>query len=112
MISITSPKNVTISQKPTLISLFFDWAERQNDHRLMWLAAALSLHGCFITPFTVMTVMTTTQNFALLMLATGAMAISLVTNLAALPTKITVPAFILSLIIDVAIVIASLAAVL
>ena len=38
----------------------------------------------------------------------AAMAMALVTNLAALPTKITIPTFFLSLILDVAIIVAAL----
>jgi hypothetical protein len=43
-----------------------------------------------------------------MMLAIIAMGMALVTNLAALPTKITIPVFLLSIIIDIAIVVASL----
>ena len=86
------------------ISRFFRWAEKQNENRLTWLALALAGHGCFLTPLTVMLVMTTTYNFALFMTAIGAMTLAVVTNLAALPTKITMPAFILSIVIDVVII--------
>ncbi len=106
MYTLTGSK--TLLQQPRTkslwISSFFRWAEKQNQNRLTWLALALAGHGCFLTPLTVMLVMATTQNFALFMTATGAMALALVTNLAALPTKITIPAFILSIVIDVVIV--------
>lgn len=104
MITITGSKSISIQQRPSLVSSFISWAANQEEYRLTWLAVTLSVHGCFITPFTVMTVMATTQNLAMFMIATGAMAMTLVANLAALPTKITIPVFLLSIIIELAIV--------
>jgi hypothetical protein len=105
MYAITGTKS--LAQQPRIkalgVSRFFRWAEKQNDNRLTWLALALAGHGCFLTPLTVMLVMATTQNFTLFMAAIGAMTLALVTNLAALPTKITIPAFIISIVIDVVI---------
>jgi hypothetical protein len=91
------------------VTSFLNWAEKQNDNRLTWLAVALASHGCFFTPFTVMAVMTTTYNFALFMTAIAAMALALVTNLAALPTKITIPSLVISIVVDVVIVAITLA---
>ena len=113
MYAITGSKALAeqSSLKPSWISTFLTWAENQNDNRFTWLAVALAGHGCFLTPFTVMTVMATTQSFTLFMAAIGAMALALVTNLAALPTKITIPAFVLSIIADILIVAITLIAV-
>ena len=49
--------------------------------------------------------MFTGNNLYLFVLAIAAMGMTLVTNLAALPTKITIPVFVLSILIDLAIVI-------
>jgi|RhiMetdeSRZDD1v2_1073273.scaffolds.fasta_scaffold99491_5 hypothetical protein len=106
MYAITGSKALVqqSGMRTSWISTFLSWAEKQNENRLTWLAVALVGHGCVLTPLTVMIVMMTTQSFALFMAATGAMALSLVTNLAALPTKITIPAFFLSIVVDIAIV--------
>lgn len=90
------------------ISSFLAWADNQNFNKLSWLAVALVVHGCLLTPVTVMVVMTTSQEFSLVMASLGAMALSLVTNLAALPTRITIPAFFLSILADVVIILASI----
>lgn len=97
------------SNKPSYLTQFFKWAEEQNGARFIWLGAALLLHASFLTPFTVMAVMFTSNSFPLVMIALGAMGLSLVTNLAALPTRITIPAFFLSILIDIIVVIASVA---
>jgi hypothetical protein len=90
-----------------ILRTFFDWAEEQNDYRFVWLGVALLVHASLLTPFTAMAIMATSGNLTLIMACLGAMALALVTNLAALPTKITIPAFILSIIIDVTVVIIS-----
>lgn len=70
----------------------------------MWLGVALSAHGCIITPLTIMAVLLAGTNMFFFILAIVAMGATLVTNLAALPTKITLPVFFLSILIDLAII--------
>lgn len=104
MITITRSERAIAHPTASIMSRFFSWVSRQEENRLTWLAIALVVHGCVITPFTVITVMATTQNFALFMTAMAAMTMTLVTNLAALPARITIPSFFLSVIIDLVIV--------
>jgi len=63
----------------------------------------ITAHGCVITPITIRFVMFSGNNFAFWPWIIAAMTMSLVTNLAALPTKITIPIFFLSIIIDLVI---------
>lgn len=104
MITITRLEKIIPQPTTSIMSKFFSWVNSQEENRLTWLAVALVTHGCVITPFTVITVMATTQNFALFMTAMAAMTMTLVTNLAALPARITIPSFFLSVIIDLVIV--------
>jgi hypothetical protein len=83
---------------------FINWCEAQQENRLLWLGISLSAHGCIITPIAVMAILLAGTNMFLFVLAIVAMGASLVTNLAALPTKITIPVFILSTLIDIAII--------
>ena len=71
---------------------------------MLWLGIALSAHGCIITPLTIMAVLLAGTNLFLFILALAAMGATLVTNLAAMPTKVTLPVFVLSMIVDVAII--------
>lgn len=93
---------------PSLFTRFINWCEGQQPNRLLWLGVALASHGCILTPITVLAVLLAGANFFLFMLAMVAMGIALITNLAALPTKYTIPAFVLSIVIDVVIVIATI----
>jgi hypothetical protein len=93
---------ITLSKAPvtTLIDKFLTWCASQENNRLLWLAIIVTGHGCILTPITVMIVMLTGSSFALYALALAAMAMSLIVNLAALPVKITLPVFAVSLVID------------
>jgi hypothetical protein len=93
---------------PSLYSKFLNWTEAQSENRLLWIGIILAGHGCILTPLTVMAVLLAGTNLFLFMLAIAAMGMALVTNLAALPTKITIPVFFLSILIDIIIIITTM----
>jgi hypothetical protein len=85
---------------------FFDWCKAQEKNRFGWLAISLAAHGCILTPLVVFAVGASGNDFTLWMAAMVAMGVTLIVNLAAQPTKITIPIFFLSIVVDVAILIA------
>ena len=93
--------------KPSIISRFITWTKNQQPNRLLWLGVALVAHGCIITPITISAVIFAGTNLVLFMSAIIAMSLVVVTNLAAMPTKITIPVFFFSILLDIAIIIAS-----
>jgi hypothetical protein len=94
--------------RKSIISRFFNWCNNQQENRLLWLGIVLTAHGCIFTPITVMIVLFAGSNLTLFVLGLVSMGIALVTNLAALPTKITIPAFVFSILMDVVLVIIGL----
>ena len=84
---------------------FITWAKGQEENRLMWLAVAISGHGCIITIMTMLAIIFSGNHFVFWPFAIAAMSITVVSNLAALPTRITIPIFFISILIDVAIII-------
>jgi hypothetical protein len=90
--------------KISVFKKFMNWCEGQQRNRLLWLGVSLTAHGCILTPITIMAVLLAGTNLVLFVLALVAMGVSLVTNLAALPTKITIPVFIFSILIDIVII--------
>lgn len=89
----------------TLLQRFFSWCRSQEGNRLIWLGVVLAVHGCFLTPFTIIAIAFSGLNLLLFYFAIGAMAISLIPNLAAQPTRITLPLFFLSILVDLVIVV-------
>lgn len=99
----------SVIEKPTPLQRFLNWCAAQQEDRLLWLALALMGHGAVFMPVTGIAVILAGTNLLMLVLVLVAMTMTLVTNLAALPTKITIPVFVLSAVIDVAVLAACLA---
>jgi hypothetical protein len=74
----------------------------------MWLATGLAGHGCFITPVTLMAIMLSGNSMFLWALVISSMGIAVVTNLAALSIKITIPVLLLSVLIDLGVIVSSI----
>lgn len=95
-----------------LIRRFLDWTAGQQKNRIAWLAAMLMGHACIITPLTLFFIMYSGffimysgNNLVLWPFAMVGMVMTLITNLAAQPTKVTIPVFFLSLLLDVIIIV-------
>ena len=94
-----------VSIHPNIFREFIDWCKSQEKNRFGWLAISLATHGCIITPLVVFAVCVSGNDFTLWMAAMAVMGATLVVNLAAQPTRITIPIFFLSIVVDIAIII-------
>jgi hypothetical protein len=92
-------------------STFMSWCQGQEKNRFMWLSIALAGHGCLLAPLTLMAVMFAGNSMLLWAFVIGGMAMTLITNLAALSTRITIPVLFLSVLIDVGVIITCIAAI-
>lgn len=86
------------------LSKFFKWCAGQEENRLEWLGIALAVHGCIITPLVIILITMTGNSFILWMTAMVAMGVTLIVNLAAQPTKVTLPIFFASLLVDLGVI--------
>ena len=102
--------SITRTSSPSLFSKFITWCSGQEKYRLGWLGAILAIHGCVLTPITLFAVVLTGTNFVFYIATLVAMAMAVVTNLAAMPTKVTIPVFFLSVLIEIAIIVMALSA--
>ena len=91
--------------KPSVFTRFINWCEGQEKNRFLWLGLALFGHGGALTPLTLFAVILSGNVLFFWILTIIAMMMALVTNLAAMPTKYTIPAFVLSIVIDITIII-------
>lgn len=101
---VYSPK-LSVERKKSIVSRFFAWCQSQEEQRLLWLGVILGGHGCVITPITVLFVVMAGNLPIFWPFVIGAIFMSLIVNLAALPTKITLPVFFISLAIDLFVII-------
>ncbi len=105
--TIQQPVTTTFQKKERKASLwkrFIQWADGQDENRFTWVAISLAGHGCVFTVITILVVMLTGNNFIFWPFAIAAMGTCLIVNLAALPTKITIPVLFASLLIDLLII--------
>ena len=103
-----SPASANTGTKISLWKKFINWADKQEENRFGWTAFSIAGHGCVFTIFTVAIILLTGNNFIFWPFAIAAMAICLIVNLAALPTKITIPVLFFSLLVDLTIIVLAL----
>lgn len=90
----------------SIVTRFLNWCENQQFNRILWIGIALMGHGAILTPLTIMAVLMAGNSLALFMITISAMAMVLVVNLAAMPTKVTIPVLVLSILVDLGVLIA------
>ncbi|HQU55981.1 MAG: hypothetical protein R2796_04990 [Chitinophagaceae bacterium] len=83
---------------------FINWADKQEENHLGWTAFSLTAHGCLFTIVTVFVIYLAGNHFIFWPFAIAAMAATLLTNLAAMPTKITIPTLFASVLLDIIII--------
>ena len=91
--------------KASLWKKFINWCDGQEKYRFGWLAASITLHGCVLTIVTMFAIILAGNHFIFWPFTIGAMGLSLVVNLSAMPTKITIPVFFFSILIDLTIIV-------
>lgn len=106
--NIYSPANLVVSNKQSVFSKFIAWCNQQEKYRFGWVAAILAIHGCVLAPITVLAIAFAGNSMIFWGMLIGGIALSLIVNLAAMPTKITIPVFFLSVLIDIAVIAGSI----
>lgn len=101
-----SNTHIGSAAQPSIFSKFINWCAAQEDNRYGWLGVAIASHGCVFTPLTMFAIILSGNSIFFWFLAIIAMMMTLVTNLAALPAKITIPVFLFSILTDVAVIVA------
>lgn len=106
-----NPAHLIAEKKQSFLSQFINWCNGQEKYRFGWLAISLTLHGCVLAPITVLSIALGGNNFVLWGVAIGAIAMPLVVNLAAMPTKVTIPVFFFSVLLDLVVIVSALASI-
>ena len=99
---------LSYQQRESIVTKFMNWSTNQEKNRLLWTGIALALQGCVLAPLSLLAVAFGSNLLVLWTLPTICLVVNLVVNLAALPTKITVPVFFITLLLNIAVIIAAL----
>jgi hypothetical protein len=89
-------------------SRFLSWSEAQDDERMLWSAFGLVGHGCLFAPISILVSLVAGVNIFLFMAVIVSMGAVLVSNLAAMSTRYTIPVFFASLVVNAAVIITSI----
>lgn len=93
-----------LGSRSSLLKRFFGWCSDQQFNRLLWLGIALVVHGAVLVPVTLLAGMVGGNQFMSVIISVISMAMVVVTNLAAMPTKITIPVLFLSVLVDIGVI--------
>ncbi len=86
---------------------FIDWTTAQDENRYVWLAVGLFGHGCVLAPITLLFTAMSGINMIFFSLVILSMAAVLVSNLAAMPTRYTIPILFGSVLLNIGVMVAS-----
>lgn len=86
---------------------FINFANAQERNRFGWLAAAITLQGCVLAPLTLFAIISNGNPFILWIPCIATFAVTEIVNLAAMPTRITIPVLFAGIIINALVVLAS-----
>ena len=103
-----NPAFLVKEKSQSIFSRFIAWCTDQEKYRFGWVATIIAIHGCILAPITVLAIALGGNQMTFWAVAIGAMAMALVSNLAAMPTKITIPVFFFSVLLDVVLIVSSL----
>ncbi len=95
----------TYTSKVSAWRKFINWCDSQEKYRIGWMIVTITLHGCVLSIFTMFAVILAGNHFIFWPFVISAIGMTLFTNLVALPTKITIPVFFFSVLIDLVIII-------
>ena len=97
------------AKRRSFISTFFQWSAGQEaEHHIAWTGVSLLTTTAVLFPLTMASVLLNGAAFPLIITAMAALVLVVVLNLAAMPTRYTIPAFALAILIDVAVIITSI----
>lgn len=95
---ITAPKTMSLPSTG-IISSFFAWAESKEPLRLFYMAAMIMIHANVVIPLVLWSMFAAEAHDIQYLILTVLSFMILVSNLAVMPTKVTISVFALSTII-------------
>jgi hypothetical protein len=95
------------TQRKTAVSRFLIWLNQEEKNRIAWVGIGITAMAAVFFPLTMAAILFNGAVFKLIIGAMISLALVVITNLAALPVKYTIPAFILGVGIDIVLIITS-----
>jgi hypothetical protein len=97
----------TENHSGSIVTSFFQWSEKEEKNRIAWLGVSVMLMTAIFFPVTMVAILIHGGSFKLIIGAMFSLILVVIPNLAALPTKYTIPAFFAGMVLDIFLVVAS-----
>ena len=94
------------SHNPVL-TRFLDWTKKEEKNHIAWVGISITAMSAIFFPVTMSAILFNGAIFTLIIGAMISLAAVVITNLAALPTKYTIPALLLGIVMDIVLMIIS-----
>lgn len=93
------------NERPSALSRFFKWAAGEDEERhIGWVGVTVTVMTAICFPLTMSVILLNGAVFGLIIPAMVSLVLVVITNLAALPTKYTIPFFFLAILIDLVVI--------
>ena len=100
--------NRLAGERKSAIGKFFEWAANEDkEHHVAWVGVSITAMAAVFFPLTMAVILVNGAAFGLIITAMISLALVVITNLAAMPTRYTIPFFILGILIDIVAIIVS-----
>jgi hypothetical protein len=104
----TNYGNLLLERKQTsLTSRFLTWTKQEEKNRIAWVGISIIVMTAIFFPITMAAILFNGAGFKLIVGAMISLILVVIPNLAALPTKYTIPAFLTGVVIDIALMVIS-----
>src|SRR5450432_3754877 len=91
----------------TILTRFLNWTKEEEKNRIAWLGISITMMTAVFFPLTMVSILMQGASFKLIIGAMFSLILVVIPNLAALPTKYTIPAFATGVGIDLLLITAS-----
>jgi hypothetical protein len=92
-------------KRPAVFSRFMSWAANEDEERhIGWVGITVTTMTAIFFPLTMALILMNGAVFGLIVAAMVSLVLVVVTNLAAMPTKFTIPFYLLGILIDVTVI--------
>ena len=93
--------------RSTVITRLVDWTKNQEKNHIAWVGISITVMSAIFFPITMTAILFNGAMLSLIMGAMISLSAVVITNLAALPTKYTLPALLLGIVMDIALIVIS-----
>jgi|SRR5664279_3869291 len=87
--------------RETILTRFLNWTKKEEKNRIAWLGISITMMTAVFFPITMASILLHGAVFKLIIGAMFSLILVVVPNMAALPTRYTIPAFFTGVLIDI-----------